>query len=60
MVIMCRKTLHKMGILVVGPYGFIRYTNNSGLVVEVEDEVGIMQKVSSSHLLPCLSAPEQV
>ena len=60
MVTMCRRMQHKMGMLVVGPYRFIRYTNNLGLVVEVEDKVSIVQKVSSSHLLPCLSTPEQV
>ena len=60
MVIMRGRMLRKMGILAVGPYRFIRYTNNSGLVVEVEDKVGMVQKVLSSHLLPCLSVPKQV
>ena len=54
------KMLHKTSMLAVGPYRFIKYTKNSGLVAEVEDEVGMVQKVSSSHLLPCLSAPKQV
>ena len=33
---------HKTGMLAVGPYRFIRYTNNSGLVAEVEDKAGTM------------------
>ena len=60
MVIMHGRMPCKMGMLAVGPYRFIRYINNLGLVAEVEDKVGIVQKVSSSHLLPCLSTPEQV
>ena len=42
MVIMCKKMLRKMGILAVGLYRFIRYTNNLRLVVEVEDKVRIV------------------
>ena len=60
MVIMHGKMPSKTGMLAVGPYRFIRYINDSGLVAEVEDEVGIVRKESSSHLLPCLSTPEQV
>ena len=60
MLIICVKTLHKKGMLAVGLYRFTRYTNNSGLVAEVEDKVGIVRKKSSSHLLPCLSMPKQV
>ena len=60
MVIMRGKMLCKIGMLAVGPCRFIRYTNNSGLLEEVEDKTGTMQKVLSSHLLPCLSVPEQV
>ena len=30
----------KTSMIVIGPYRFIRYTNNSGLLVEVEDETG--------------------
>ena len=60
MVIMRRRTPQKIGMLAVGPYRFVRYTNNSGLVAEVEDKVGILQKVSSAYLLPYLSVPEQV
>ena len=60
MVIMYGRMPQKMGMLAVGPYRFIRYTNNSGLVVKVEDKVDIVQKLSSSYLLPCLSVPKQV
>ena len=60
MVIMRRRMPHKMGMLAVGPYRFIRYTNNMGLVAEVEDKVGVVQRVSFPHLLPCFSAPKQV
>ena len=59
MVIMHRRMLHKTGMLVVGPYRFFRYTNNLGLVAEVKDKTSAMQKVSSSHLLPCFSEPKQ-
>ena len=51
---------YKIGMLEIGLYRFIRYINNSGLVAEVEDEVGIVQKISLYHLLPCLSTPEQM
>ena len=37
---MHERMLHKTGTLVVGLYRFIRYTNNSGLVAEVEDDSG--------------------
>ena len=40
MVIMLGRTLHKIAMLEVGPYRFIRYINNLGLVAEVEDETG--------------------
>ena len=52
--------LHKTDFLALGPYRFILYTNNSGLVVGVEDKTGTMRKISSSHLLPYLSLPDQV
>ena len=54
------RTLHKTSMLAVGSYRFIRYTSNTGLVAKVEDETGNMQKMSSTHLLPCLSMPTQV
>ena len=57
---MRRRMPQEMGMLALGPYRFIRYTNNLGLVVEVEDKVGMVQKVSSSHFLTCLSMPKQV
>ena len=47
-------------MLVVGPYRFLKNMNNSGLIVEVENKTGTMQKVSSFYLLPYFSAPEQV
>ena len=34
------KTPCKTGMLAVGPYRFIRYTNNSGLVAKVEGKAG--------------------
>ena len=60
MVILRRRMPHKTGMLAVGPYRFISYTNNSGLIAAVKDKSGTMQKVLSSHLIPCLSTPEQV
>ena len=60
MVIIHGRMLDKTGMVAVGPYRFIRYINNSGLVAEVAEKTGTMQKVSSSHLLPCFSMPKKV
>ena len=60
MVIMRSRTPCKTGMLAVGPYRFAKYIKNSGLVSEVEDKTGTVQKVSSSHLLPYLSVSQQV
>ena len=60
MVIMHGRMPCKTGMLAVGPYRLIRYPNNLGLEAEVEDKTGTVQKAPSSHLLPCLSALEQV
>ena len=57
---MRRRMLHKASMLAVGPYRFIWYINNSGLVAKVEDKTGSVWKVSYSHLLLCLSMPQQV
>ena len=57
---MRRRILCKIGMLAVGLYRFIRYTNNSALVAKVEDKTGIVQRIPSFHLLPCLSLPVQV
>ena len=55
MVIMCQKTPHKMGMLAVGPYRFIMYITNLGLVAELEVKVGIVQKCHSpTSYLICL------
>ena len=51
---------HKKGMLAVGPNRLIRYIKNLGLVAEVEDKTGTVQKISSFHVLLCLSAPKQV
>ena len=40
MVDMHGRMSHKIGMLVLSPYSFIMYTNNSGLVAKVEDKTG--------------------
>ena len=57
---MHRRILHKTSMLAVGPYRFIRYSNNLGLVAEVGEKTGTVKNVTSTHLLPCLSAFRQV
>ena len=44
MILMHGKMLQKKGILAVGPYRLIRYTNYSGLVAEVKEKTGTVQK----------------
>ena len=60
MVIMHRRIPGKSSLLVVTPYKFSWYTSNSGLVEKVEVKAGMVRRVSCIHLLPCLSAPEQI
>ena len=39
---MHRTMLYKTGVLAVGSYRFIKYTNNSKVVTKVEEESGIV------------------
>ena len=60
--IMDRRMLYKTGLLVglCGFNRFNRYTNNSGLVAEIEDENKAVYRASCTHLSPCMFVPEQV